>query len=948
MSDARHVESLVKFLGDAAAPGNAFAVLGLERLAHADAVVLRALNEQLSKVAAHPQNSTPEADEVRMILHTAAAQLMSKRRSAEQAIASGATSGVKSDGGRGQPLPRGLIAPVVLAEMRVIVARHGGMTREAMGELSALGEREEVELAELMDALASPLRMEEKEPATPAPRGPSRPIAGPVEPRVRREEIADAGKMPEDIDPAARTLKNALWIAGIAVAALLTMAGVVVAIVRSSSEPATGVPAEQAVDERAAHDAPRVEYFPAPSEDERVLREKEAAKAKEAAKPAPLATGDAPALVHQLGTCLEEINVDASAATARFGDVLGKLAECWDQLASDQLLAAQDRIVEFVYRVGSDASRADELVRALGAMSDASLGAKAIAKRAFAAGMFARLSRESDLPSAISAEVGARVSALGLSGGGTFGAGARAAMTRASADLVRALSASAGAESGGAVLSVKAIEGDDPWAAWLRLADAVSGADEAVRERMIAGAIESILIELPEPLNPAGESVARRLVAKLSWREDSPARHRVIGWFGDPRITPEDLSLLTSVIAESSAPGVDRTMVLARDADPAQRDRLREVYEAAWGQGAARPKDELIAGWIDAAKQYLESADSTATPGESLARAVILSRLNEAAARIWIGEDVEPAEIVKAPEATVTNLMAGGGSGTGSLAGDAGGEWAQRYISAKAQPSERLRLLGELATRDSIGAADAEVLMVEAIRGNSSSIRRAADSAVRRLAGTPQIVNAMLEQAYLLPKTSEVVDLAELISSSSLPPTRDVGWRAAVRRALVERLLQLLASKGDDGAIDSLTERLALTYAGRQVAATTDRLPPDATGGAPIEALRKTLAAWDRLARSLTASGREPLRLDQVERRAEARAKNAGGIVQRFAADQVTLAETMAYAIACERPARSGEIARVLDELSTRSRTAEHVMTQLRDGERAMLELWIIRLEGGR
>lgn len=940
MSDARHVESLVKFLGEKAAPGHAFAVLGLEKLAHPDPVVLRALNEQLSKVAAHPQNSTPEADEVRMILHTAAAQLMSKRRSAEQALASGASGGAKNDGIRGEPGPRGLIAPVVLAEMRVIVARHGGMTREAMGELSALGEREHVELAELMEAFASPARVEEPEAAKPAPRGLSRASAGPVEPALRREEIVRAGEMPEDIDPAARTLRNAILLAGIAVAALLTMAGVVVAIVRSSGATPANVAAESAGGGQETPDAPRVEYFPAPSDDEREARAKEAAKAKETAKTAPAAAGDAPALVHQLGTCLEEINVDASAATARFADVLGKLAECWDQLASDQLLAAQDRIVEFVYRVGGDASRAGELVRALGAMSDASLSAKAIGKRAFAAGMFARLSRESDLPSAIAAEVGARVTALGLSGGSTFGAGARAAMARVSTDLVRGLST--GAESGGAA------GGDDPWAAWVRLVDAVSGADEAVRERLIAGAIESILIELPEPLNPAGESVARRLVAKLSWREDSPARRRVIGWFGDPRITPEDLSLLTSVIAESSAPGVDRTMVLARDADPAQRDRLREVYEAAWGEGAARPKDELIAGWIEAAKQYVESADSTATPGESLARAVILSRLNEAAARIWIGEDVEPAEIVKAPEATVTNLLAGGGSGTGSLAGDAGGEWAQRYISAKAQPSERLRLLGELATRDSIGAADAEVLMVEAIRGNSSAIRRAADSAVRRLAGTPQIVNAMLEQAYLLPKTSEVVDLAELISSSSLPSTRDVGWRAAVRRALVERLLQLLASKGDDGAIDALTERLALTYAGRQVAATTDRLPPDAAGGAPIEALRKTLAAWDRLARSLTASGREPLRLDQVERRAEARAKNAGGIVQKFAADQVTLGETMAYAIACERPARSGEIARVLDELSTRRRTAEHVMTQLRDGERAMLELWIIRLEGGR
>lgn len=927
MSDSRHVESLVKFLGESAASGHAFAVLGLERIAHADPVVLRALNEQLAKVAAHPQNSTPEADEVRMILHTAAAQLMSKRRAAEQALAGGTTNG------GGGSAARGLIAPVVLAEMQVIVARHGGMTRHAMGELSALGEREGVELAELVEAFASPAAG--SEPAKSLPRGLARLVAPPVEPSPRPDEFVRPGELPEDIDPATRTLRHAVIIAGIAVVALLTMAGVVVAIVRSST---ASVVTEQAPDEQPKGDGPRVEYFPAPADDDRASAAKPGPDSRERSRPAPPATGDAPALVHQLGTCLEEIDIDASTATVRFGDVLGKLGECWDQLATDQLLAAQDRVVEFVFRIGSDASRTGELVKALAAMSDTTLSAKAVARRVFAGGVFARLSRESDLPGAIATEVNAQISSLGLTGGNTFGTGARAALARVSAELVRALGAVGGPPNG-----------DDAWGAWLRLVDAVSGADEAVRERLIAGALESILIEIPEPLNPAGEGVARRLASKLSWREDSPARNRVIGWFGDPRITPEDLALITGVIAESSAPGVDRTMVLARDADPAQRDRLREVYEAAWGAGAAKPKDELIAEWITTAKQYVESAESTATPGESLARAVVLSRLNEAAARIWIGEDSEPAEIVKAPEGSVPSLLlANTSSGTGSLAGEAGGDWAQRYLSAKTQPSERLRLLGELATWDSIGSADAEVLMVEAIRGNSSSIRRAADMAVRRLAGTPQIVNAMLEQAYLLPKTSEVVELAELISSSSLPPTRDVGWRAAVRRALVERLLQLLATRGDDGVIDALTERLAVTYSGRQVAATTDRPPPDASVGAPVDALRKTLSAWDRLARSLTATGREPLRLDQVERRAEARAKNANGIVQKFAADQVTLAETMAYAIACERPARSGEVARVLDELSTRRRTAGHVMTQLRDGERAMLELWMIRLEGGR
>lgn len=933
MSDSRHVESLVKFLGASAAPGHAFAVLGLERMAHPDAVVLRALNMQLARVASHPHSSTPEADEVRMILHTAAAQLMTKRRAAEQAGA-GVQAGAPRSNNRVSQTP---IAPVVLAEMQVIVARHGGMAREAMAELSALAEREKIELADLLDAFASPPSVREPEPVRAMPRGHSKEDGKSAGPALGSESAARAGDIPEDIEPAARTLRHAVLIAGVAVIAVLIMAGVIVAIVRSATAPASRA-SGGSTGEEPTPDAPRVEYFPAPSDLERNSAKADRAnKADDAPSKAHAPpSGDAPALVHQLETCLEEINVDAGSATSRFASVLAKLAECWDQLASDQLLAAQDRIVEFVYRVGGDATRADELVKALRGMTDSSLSAGAMAKRAFAAGVFARLSRERDLPGAITREVTEQVGALGLAGGNSFRVGARAALVRASSGLVKLLGANAEAK------------GDDPWAAWLRLVDAVSGSDEQVRERLIAGAVESILFDLAEPINPAGERAARRLLAKLTWREGSPARRRVIGWFSDPRMTAEDLSLITSVIAGGSAPGVDRSMVLARDADPAQRDRLREVYEAAWGEGASRPRDELVAEWQGVARQYLERGDPTSTPSQTLARAVVLSRLCEAASRIWTGEDIEPAEIVKAPESTVLNLLTRNAGGSGTLGGEAGGEWAVRYISAKTQPSERLRMLGDAAAWSQIGAADAEVLAAEAIRGNPSSIRRAAAAAVRRHANDPQIVNAMLEQAYLLPKTSEVVDLAEQVSNSSLPPTRDATWRAAVRRALVERLLQLLASEGDDGAIDALSQRYAETYAARQIAATTDRLPPDGVPGSPIEELRKTLSAWDRLARSLTPSGREPLRLDQVERRAEARAKNARGIVQQFAADQVTLAETMAYAISCERPARSGDVARVLDDLAASRRTAEHVMTQIRDTERAMLELWIIRLEGGR
>src|SRR5207237_1369434 len=65
-----------RFLGPEEVAGGPFALLGVGPGAITDDLVLSALDRQIERIARHPECDTPEADEVRLALHAAAAQLL--------------------------------------------------------------------------------------------------------------------------------------------------------------------------------------------------------------------------------------------------------------------------------------------------------------------------------------------------------------------------------------------------------------------------------------------------------------------------------------------------------------------------------------------------------------------------------------------------------------------------------------------------------------------------------------------------------------------------------------------------------------------------------------------------------------------------------------------------------------------------------------------------------
>jgi hypothetical protein len=95
----------------------------------------------------------------------------------------------------------------------------------------------------------------------------------------------------------------------------------------------------------------------------------------------------------------------------------------------------------------------------------------------------------------------------------------------------------------------------------------------------------------------------------------------------------------------------------------------------------------------------------------------------------------------------------------------------------------------------------------------------------------------------------------------------------------------------------------------------------------------------------MVPSSAAALRLDQVERRRAGRLSLARGPVEAFAAEQASLCELMGYVLACEKPSQAEPARRIVEQLIADRREARDILEQLKAAERAMLRLWLMRLE---
>jgi hypothetical protein len=506
------------------------------------------------------------------------------------------------------------------------------------------------------------------------------------------------------------------------------------------------------------------------------------------------------------------------------------------------------------------------------------------------------------------------------------------------------------------------------WSAWSRCAAALDGSEKGMTARVVADAVDVMLRDADiESSAVAREGVETLLATVPDWR-DKDAAPRVVQWFDNPRVRAASLRVLTEWMAtRGPVAAVGTSMVLPPDATTVQRRELRDAYALRLGLAARAGSSDSVTAWADASRKALSSgsAESAASAMTALAAAASVAKLNEAAARLWAMDEDGAASAIAAasPEVVASALTPPGATQPRadptpltSPGSPPDGEWARRFLALQSE-SARILLLNQLRNgRGPEGPVDADVLAEAACYGPHGTVRQLAQQAVRDFADRAEVINGLLEAIPDASRLAAVSDLVRDVTGASLPKPSEPSWRAACRRAIVEKLMQMIGDAGDDRA-DALAALLWESCAGSTAAlspvkssrnqdsngaSTTDASSP-ATAQSPAGAAAELRLRWRDIARATPEGSWAWVTFDELDRRHSVRASLATGPVNAYLAERLGGVEMMAQALAGERPARAGAVKEIVNDLAAAVRTAPSAFHQTLAAERAALRLWLVR-----
>lgn len=985
---------VVRFLGERESRGGALALLGLEAIDLDERAVIVALNQQLSRVNAHPERDTPAADEVRLALHAAAAQMLDP---AVRALVIARARGVKTAPPPARETRPPVRAPSVQTPSDVdpmalehdalrLLARTGGWRADSFRQLAQLAAARGVPIEQIVRGMQSMLRSP-RDPASTrsapgevatnstgavgsafgttqvvgngsiaSPNATGAGIGAARVPTVAAPKRDDSPSVPRPALPIdgldASTSRVVLFaMIGLGVF-VLVLVGIGLVILGGSGQSGAvqvvPTPSPQ-VSSSAPAPAPAAQAVPSVSDaapdgrdrsmDDAVVATRDSSPSVQGERTAGSST-DVDALIASLRAATEALSTDARSASAAFASGIETLSRVWVRLAPAQRAAAHDAVVEFVYRAGEhDGALALAMDRiAMGAQrlgtGGALLRAGDVAPAVWSVGMVARLSRERDLAERARAQLEAVLTgALG-----TRGLTGERVFDDAAQDGLRA-AARALAERGGG--------SPEAWGKWVECARALSAGDRARETTLILRGLDALLEHGPDADRvPEVFASIGLMVESLAWARGDPTRDWLVARFDSPRVSAGDLNALTTALATRVAPeGVDLSMVVRLRDSESERRTMRDRYAQAWGIAAPAGSGAWASSWLELLQRAEAMGDASRprSSAEWLREAVILSLLNESASLGWAG-DASGSEIALDSARQFVErrdvIRTQGPISRGIERGPADGWWS-RYLRAPVVGTIRIDMLRDLNSRpsESLSRQDGLVLVREALRGQPSAVREAAAGVVRRHGASPAVILALIDE---LPRTADTRTNRDMIAAVTLAPgtPRDgEAWVVHARRTLAARLLELTASAGDLASVDELATVLSESYARRAPGVSvSEGIAPEAEASAA--SLR---SAMERTASSLVPGGRVPLTLDEIERRRVARSGLAQGAVQRFAVEQLAACEMLAYVVALERPAAAERAERVLDELALTRRSARHVFQQLAAVERAAARLWRLR-----
>ncbi len=927
-----------RFLGLNLADPSPGELLGLGADQPTDEAAIRAaLTKRLAQVDAHAQARTPDADQVRMALHAAAAVLSDAllrdavaHRSVEQALpretptpptatVSPPPSAPAAQRTPASPEPAPTSRHVALTPLEAaivgVLAGSGGWTSRSQQQLGALALQWGLTAEELIERV--------------------RALA------ARWAVTQEATGQEDTVDEDAPLLPRRRWGARLAVLLALVVGvfAVVLSLTAVLTQPGRGRP------------RPTLDFPDAPRAAPTSQDPQRAADAGDEPSPTPPAapTERTPA---ELALEAKRIGREIIAAGGSLAEPTRGRLEAWIRDAGGRWTTLGTRDLESVNAAGIEAlqaagdveaaarSTAQLLVEAVVAEEERSLDPVTLTQRSYIGGLLAAVASDQRTSRALRLAVQEAVGAWPVLPADQFTpqpqqrAFAQGALAALRYDLPRLAEARTTDQ-----------DATGSWTAWRAGIAASHRLLDASPEGDYLAATELLLLHAPESLDQtdAFTGLLRRFINMIDFA-DPQAQGAVVQWLLDPRIRTRDLHTVTSAIVKLElAAGLDDGHILAADAPPHERTRLTRRWSQgalAEGQGAADSTaaagstfsidaDER-AEWLRRTDLELSQPIEGISAVNTLRRAVRYARLRAAAAQIARGEleaardrllhiriDFAVQPPPKEPPAR------------------SDGELTAALAMPGLTDARKIDLIRSFAERQPIiGPADARTLATLALAESSLPIRDTAQERIRWDYGdSPHLVLALLDltAGTRVIRTTGLAETVERITGQRLPEPQDADFLPALRLALTNHLLELRESAYAGHAVDELAHHLAAAYQA-------------ASGGngnveAPEIEAQRLLDEWRRLGERRGATLPGDVDSSASSRRLAASLSLASGPLQRFVALQRALLEEMAAVVLAEAPAGREAILTLLDATHRRLLEAQGALGQMEVLERAMLEV---------
>lgn len=856
--------------------------------------VFAAMHARLDQLARHPQAATPAADEVRLALHSAAAQLADPavRRLLIGLWASDATILSQSS------MPRSVAPSTQRAELEqelhLAIGLNGGWNAAAMQRVALAFQLRGADPADVFEILNQGTRQ-------PQPR--TR-VAAPVQARRLRSH-----------PKAARVEKEVFrWDLMLLVAfgALAIISLLAVVIMLTPPKVSTPLPTTSSTPEttRLQFDAP----------DER--RESHPAPISQSESIDGLASGDPRVISLEIAGATQDLQTDSIAASGRFARAYQAFGKSWPLMKQDEITSIVSAIVDYVFAASrQDVGVVSSLTSAL--RQPAWIDRGGVRTIGAEVGITARVLSERDLPRGFLESLRSEAKLANTSWSVEPALSFRIAVERALPEIANAL---ASAQPG----SVQA------WRDFLDVQSAVLGDKQLIKDQVTLNAIDMLVhakVASPRDVAPAVQILA----SSLSWHPGDELRSAVFRWIEDMQVSSELIAELTKAMVASSTPGVDSTMVLPASAGPELRTTLRERLSQVW-QAATPLSAEAMTAWEATATQLLAQTPTGNVQQLHLARRLSMLSLS---AEMLVQAKPDVAEAVRKEADSLGDSP--GPQNRDLVPMPAASPSSPALDFATIGPSVAGRLEALKKIQAMAGETDtllARMLVIEASRGSPAAVRDAARAELRRRAHAPSVTLATLAFLRLMPETPENADWVSEIAGKPGAWKNRAKWKQLAEVALLTKACQDFPVSTDEALLNSLSDQLAQSWMSRagEAESTVQSSPLEAIGR-----LENTLASITR-AVGASEPGLTPV---EIRRRLAARLSIAPSSLEQVVVQQAACVEWIALAALHDRTKNLDRVRAILSEWNSSRQRAATSIEQLLDGERAALKLQMLRLSAG-